>query len=119
MGERGSVTAIVVLALALVVTVLAGCGRDTVPDVDDGVLSELTAELGTRMCQRQLDSLAFEIDGIFFRSDVDITDRESLMALIPYPLPVCPVSGETYLVVDQGTVIVISCPNGHGSVEVR
>lgn len=119
MAERKLAATMAVLALALAVTALAGCGRNTVPHVDDGVLSELTAELGTRMCQRQLDSLAFEIDGIFFRSDVDITDRESLMALIPYPLPVCPVSGETYLVVDQGTVIVISCPYGHGSVEVR
>jgi hypothetical protein len=107
------------LAVAMAVTPLIACGRDTTPDIDDDILADLAEELGARQCVRQLDSLAFSMQGILFQSDVDITDRTAVMALVPYPLPVCPVSGDTYQVVDEGMVLVFTCPSGHGSVEVK
>lgn len=106
------------LAVSLVAAALTGCGREAAPDADEGILDELAAELGARQCVRTLDSLAFRMQGILFEAEVDITDREAVMALVPYPLPVCPVSGDTYQVTDEGYVLVFTCPSGHGSVEV-
>jgi len=119
MPDRKRTVLAAVLAAVLTVALLAACGRDSVPDVDDDLLADLAEELGIRECQRRLDSLAFRMEGILFDADVDITDREAVLALVPVPLPVCPVTGDTFLVRDEGYVVVFSCPNGHGSVEVR
>jgi hypothetical protein len=119
MADWRKTAAMAALAAAMAFTPLIACNRDSTPDVDDDLLADLTAELGKRECVRRLDSLAFVMEGILFESDVDITQRDSVLSLVPSPLPVCPVSGDTYTVEDEGMVLVFTCPSGHGSVEVQ
>ena len=104
---------------ALILTLLLpSCGSESTPDVDQGRLDELEIQLWTSTCLIRMDSISFEIEGLIFHSDVDITDREAVMALVPDDLPTCPLTEQPYIIEDAGLVLVITCPIGHGSIEI-
>ena len=66
----------------------------------------------------RIDSLAFEIDGILYYAAI-AEDNRPLTALLPEELPVCPASALQYIISETETEITITCPSGHGSMNVE
>ncbi|GEM_PF-642501 len=119
-SSNRSIQVILILIASITVSLLIipACGTSSAPDVDEDRLDELTTELGIRSCLMRMDSISFEIEGLIFHSQVDITDRQAVMALIPANLPNCPVSDLPYIFEDGELGLLIICPSGHGSVEI-
>lgn len=111
--------AILSSAALILVLLLPSCSNQSTPDIDQGRLDELEIHLWTNSCLMRMDSISFEVEGLIFHSDVDITDREAVMALVPHNLPTCPLTEQPYIIEDAGLVLVITCPIGHGSVEIE
>jgi hypothetical protein len=103
---------------ALTFAVLAACGRSNVQLLDEGGLESIRGELDIQTCLIRIDSVGFEIGGILYHAAADGDDRP-LKELLPDTLPVCPTSGEDYIITETQSEVIITCPAGHGSVTLQ
>ncbi len=92
--------------------------RESTPLIDQEEIDRIREELNAQACITRIDSLAFEIDGILYHAAI-AEDNRPLAALLPDSIPVCPVSGLQYLIVETETEITVTCPSGHGSMNVE
>ena len=98
---------------------LSACtARESTLLIDQEGIDRIREELDTRACLIRIDSLSFEIDGILYHAAI-AEDNRPLAALLPDLMPVCPVSGLQYLIHETETEITITCPSGHGSMNVE
>ncbi|MCK5117404.1 MAG: hypothetical protein KAR44_12450 [Candidatus Aegiribacteria sp.] len=81
-------------------------------------IDSIREELNNQACITRIDSLAFEIDGILYYAAI-AEDNRPLAALLPEELPVCPSSGLQYIISETEADITITCPSGHGSMNVE
>ena len=86
--------------------------------IDQEGLDAIREELNTQACLTRMDSLGFEIGGILYHAAVE-DDNRPLVELLPDSLPVCPVSGLEYIISETEVEITITCPSGHGSMNVE
>ena len=105
--------------IILIISSLSACTtRESTQLIDQEELDRIREELDTRACLIRIDSLSFEIDGILYHAAI-AEDNRPLAALLPDLMPVCPVSGLQYLIHETETEITITCPSGHGSMNVE
>ena len=103
----------------LILSLLSACTtRESTRLIDQEEMDRISVELNTRACLARIDSLAFEIDGILYHAAIT-EDNRPIAELLPDSLPVCPVSGLEYIIFQTESEITITCPSGHGSMNVE
>ncbi len=106
------------IAAVMTLLVLAGCTSSRTRLADQSELDRIKNELGIQACQARMDSVSFEIKGMLYHESLT-EGNTPLMELLPDTLPVCPVSGLQYEIVETASDIIITCPSGHGSVTLE
>jgi len=81
-------------------------------------LDRIREELNIQACLTRIDSLGFEIGGILYNAAIH-EDNRPLIELLPDSLPECPASGLAYIISENELEITITCPSGHGSMNVE
>ncbi len=105
--------------IILLISFLSACTtRESTRLIDQEEIDRLRAELNAQICLTRMDSLAFEIGGILYYAAI-AEDNRPLAALLPDSLPVCPVSDLEYIISETDTDFTITCPSGHGSMNVE
>jgi hypothetical protein len=105
--------------IILIISFLSACTtRESTQLIDQGEIDRLRAELNAQICLTRIDSLCFEIDGILYYAAI-AEDNRPLAELLPDSLPVCPESGLEYIISETETEITVTCPSGHGSMNVE
>ncbi len=105
--------------IILLILFLSACTpRESTGLIDQEGMDRIREELNTQACLTRMDSLGFEIDGILYNA-VIAEDNSPLAELLPDSLPVCPASGLEYIISETEAYITITCPSGHGSMNVE
>ena len=105
--------------IILLISFLSACTtRESTQLIDQAEIDTIREELNAQACITRIDSLAFEIDGILYYAAI-AEDNRPLAALLPDSLPLCPASGLEYIISETETEITITCPSGHGSMNVE
>ncbi len=106
------ITAVAVLFL------IFGCARDLTRIIDQEEMNEIRNELDIRKCESRMDSLGFEIEGMFYHASLTVDGYTSLEELLPDSIPGCPSSKQPYIIDETDSGFSITCPVGHGSVYI-
>ena len=108
-----------IAVIILLISILSACTtRESSGLIDQEEIGRIREELNVQACLTRIDSLGFEICGILYNSAIE-EDNRPLAALLPDSLPVCPVSGLAYLIYETESEVTITCPSGHGSINVE
>jgi hypothetical protein len=98
---------------ALILLLLAACGKQTELSIED-----IRFRLEVNKCRAVLDKTAYEIGTWEYRNEQRINSSEMLWEALPESLLVCPVTLERYVLVVEENAGSLSCPSGHGSVDI-
>ncbi len=105
--------------IILILSFLTACTtRESTRLIDQEEIDRIREELNARACMTRIDSLAFEIGGILYHAAI-AEDNRPLVELLPEELPVCPESGLEYIISETEVEITVTCPSGHGSMNVE
>jgi len=105
--------------IILLISFLSACNtRETTQLIDQEEIDRIREELSIQACLTRIDSLGFEIGGILYNAAIH-EDNRPLVELLPDSLPECPASGLAYIILETETEITITCPSGHGSMNVE
>lgn len=104
--------------IAAVIFLVFGCARDSTRIIDQEEMNEMRNELDIRRCESRMDSLGFEIEGMIYHASLTADGYTTLEELLPDSIPGCPVSKQPYVIDETESGFTITCPVGHGSVNV-
>lgn len=104
---------------AYVLLLLHGCTSNSTRLMNQDEIEEIRSELGTRRCEARIDSIAFEIEGMIYHASLSDDESINLKELLPDSIFVCPVTFQAYIIEESATSITITCPAGHGSIDIE
>ncbi|MFO7627768.1 MAG: hypothetical protein R6V62_10945 [Candidatus Fermentibacteraceae bacterium] len=96
-------------ALMLVVS----CGTQTTMSLED-----MRLRLDGNRCRAVQDKALYELMSWEYRNELRVTTDELLRSALPDSLLVCPVTAERYIFDGLSEERTLTCPSGHGSVEL-
>jgi len=80
-----------------------------------GNIEDLALEVQKGSCVTRLETLLFQINGIVYECDGDVTGSE-VIEMLPDSLLSCPVLDVLYSFDYDSRAILLICPNGHGGI---
>lgn len=92
---------------------LVACGEQTTMSMED-----MRLRLDGNRCRAVLDKAAYELMSWEYRNEQRVTTDELVRSALPDSLLACPVSGERYIFDGSSEERSLTCPSGHGSVEL-
>jgi len=101
----------VLICAALLLSV--SCGERATMSLED-----MRLRLDANRCMAVLDKAAYELMSWEYNNEQRVTTEELLGVALPDSLLACPVSGERYIFDGSSEKRTLTCPSGHGSMEL-
>lgn len=92
---------------------MVSCGAQT-----DMSLEDMRLRLDGNRCRAVQDKAAYELMSWEYNNEQRVTTDELLRTALPDSLLVCPVTGERYIFEVSSDERSLTCPSGHGSMEL-
>ncbi|GEM_PF-1437130 len=92
---------------------LVACGEQTTMSMED-----MRLRLDGNRCRAVMEKAAYELMSWEYNNEQRVTTDEMLRSALPDSLLVCPVSAERYIFNGSSEDRTLTCPSGHGSVEL-
>jgi hypothetical protein len=102
----------IMLFLAALLLVVS-CGKQTTMSLED-----MRLRLDGNRCRAVQDKAAYELMSWEYRNELRVTTDELLRSALPDSLLLCPVTAERYIFDGSSEKRSLTCPSGHGSIEL-